>query len=154
MFAKLKNQGAQHHVVLVQQPRRANLTRVTSPPNSNTDGSRLIFSIPFSYFLFVFYLPRCTIPDFPSVSSLAFLPFLPCCHYNNNSSNRRRVIFSPNSICIGWTSSITIHSYIYITIHSHIWIWSRVRIWPRVNSINISGAFLPRAWSPFDVLPA
>ena len=28
-----------------------------------------------SYFLFILYLPRCTLPDFPSVSSLAFLPF-------------------------------------------------------------------------------
>ena len=59
---------------------RANLTRVTSPPNSNTGGSRLIFSVLYSYFIFIFYLPRCTLPDFPSVSSLASLPFLSCCH--------------------------------------------------------------------------
>ena len=50
-------------------------------PNWNTGGSRLIFSAPFSYFLFIFYLPRIyLLPDFPSVSSLASLPFLPCCH--------------------------------------------------------------------------
>ena len=32
------------------------------------------------YFLFIFYLPWCTIPDFPSISSLISLPFLFCCH--------------------------------------------------------------------------
>ena len=66
---------------------RANLYKVTfkqgrlqtrSPSNSTTGGSPLIFSVPFSYFLFIFYFPRCTLPDFPSVSSLASLPFLPC----------------------------------------------------------------------------
>ena len=34
----------------------------------------------FSYFLFIFYFPRCALPDFPSVSSLTSLPFSPCCH--------------------------------------------------------------------------
>ena len=63
---------------------RANLTKVTSPPNSNAGGSRLIFSVPLSYFLFIFYLPQCTLPDFPSDSSLASLPFSPCCHHNHN----------------------------------------------------------------------
>ena len=46
------------------------LTRVTSPPKSNTGGSRLIFSVPFSYFLFTFYLPRLILPDFPSESNV------------------------------------------------------------------------------------
>ena len=55
----------------------ADLSSITSP-SSNTGGSRLIFFDPFSYF--VFYLPPCTLPDFLSVSSLASLPFLPCCH--------------------------------------------------------------------------
>ena len=32
------------------------------------------------YFLFIFHLPRCTLPDLPSVSSLASLRFLSCCH--------------------------------------------------------------------------
>ena len=57
-----------------------NLTRVTSTPNPTTDGSRLIFSVPFSCFIFIFYLTRCILLNFPSVSSLASLPFLPCCH--------------------------------------------------------------------------
>ena len=34
----------------------------------------------FLYFLFIFYLPRCTLPHFPSISSIASLPFLSCCH--------------------------------------------------------------------------
>ena len=33
-----------------------------------------------SYFLFISYLPWCTQPDIPHVSSQAFLPFLACCH--------------------------------------------------------------------------
>ena len=53
---------------------RANLTRVTLL-NSRKGGSRLIFSVTFSYFIFIFYLPWCTLPDIPSVSSLASLPF-------------------------------------------------------------------------------
>ena len=51
----------------------------TSPSNS---PSRLIFSVPFSYFLFIFNLPRCTLPDFLYVSSLASLIFLSCCHFS------------------------------------------------------------------------
>ena len=56
------------------------VTRVISPPNSNTGGSHLIFSVPFSYFLFIFKLPWFTLPDFSSVSSLASLPFSLCRH--------------------------------------------------------------------------
>ena len=36
------------------------------------------------YFFFIFYLPRCTLQDFPSVSSLAFAIFI--LSKNNNSS--------------------------------------------------------------------
>ena len=56
------------------------MIRVISPPNSTTGGSRFIFSVPFSYFLFIFHLPRCTLPDFPIVSFLASLLFLSCYH--------------------------------------------------------------------------
>ena len=38
-------------------------TRVILRPNPTTDGSRLIFSVPFFYFLFIFYLPRCTVNE-------------------------------------------------------------------------------------------
>ena len=60
---------------------RANLTRVISPPNSTTRRfpSYLLLTL-LLYLLFIFYLPRCTLPDFPSVSSLTSLPFLSCCH--------------------------------------------------------------------------
>ena len=57
-----------------------NLTRITSPPNSNTGGYGLIYSVCFSYFLFIFCLTRCTLPDFHSVSSLTSL----LCSNNNN----------------------------------------------------------------------
>ena len=58
---------------------RTNLTRVTSPPNSTIGSSRPIFSVTFSYFLFIFYFPRCTLPDLTSVF------FLPFCHHNNKN---------------------------------------------------------------------
>ena len=53
---------------------RANITRVTSPTNSTIGSFHLISSVPFSHFLFIFYLPRCTLPNFLSDSSLASLP--------------------------------------------------------------------------------
>ena len=57
-----------------------------SPPNSNTGDARLIFSVLFSYFLFIFNRYRCTLPDFPSVSSKVSLPFLPRCHRTTTTS--------------------------------------------------------------------
>ena len=60
--------------------------------------SCLIFFAPFSYFLFIFSLPRCTLPDFPSViSSLASLPFLPCCHDNNNKLVTQQTCYEEHS---------------------------------------------------------
>ena len=41
--------------------------------------SYLLLALPL-YFLFIFYLPRCTLRDFPSVSTQASLLFLSCCH--------------------------------------------------------------------------
>ena len=60
---------------------RANLTRQTSPPNSAPGRfpSYLLMTL-LLYFFFIFYLSRCTVPDFNSVSSLASLPFSSCCH--------------------------------------------------------------------------
>ena len=52
----------------------------------NADVSRFISSVSFSYFLFIYNLPRCILPDFPYVSSLAFLPLLSCCHHNNHDA--------------------------------------------------------------------
>ena len=69
-------------------PRESQPHKGTSPPNPTTGGSRLFFSVPFSYFLFIFYLPRCTLPDFPSFSSLASLLLLSYCHHDNNNNNR------------------------------------------------------------------
>ena len=52
-----------------------------SPPNSTP---RRFSSYLLLYFLFIFYLPRCILPDFPSVSSLASLPFFILLSSNNN----------------------------------------------------------------------
>ena len=60
---------------------------IWSPPNSNTSGSRFIFSLPFSYFLFILYFHRCILPDYLSVSSLASLPLLPCCHQTTTTTD-------------------------------------------------------------------
>ena len=60
---------------------RANLTKLTSPLNSTPRRfSTYHLSTLLLHFLFDFSLPRCTLPDIPSVSSLASSPFLPCCH--------------------------------------------------------------------------
>ena len=58
---------------------RTNLTKVTSP--SRRSPSHLLL-----YLLFIFYLPRFTLLFFPSVSSLASLPFLSCCHRTTTST--------------------------------------------------------------------
>jgi len=56
------------------------------------------FSVPFSYFLFIFYLRRFTLPDFPSVSSLASLPFSPCCH-RTTATTSLRIFLSLLTLC-------------------------------------------------------
>ena len=67
----------------------ANLARVTSPPNSTPRRfpSYLLFTI-LLYFLSIFYHPRWTLLDFPSVFSLASLPFLYCCHRTTSTWNQ------------------------------------------------------------------
>ena len=57
----------------ILRPLWENLTRVTWPPNSTPKWfpSFLLFTH-LSYFLFIFYLPWCTLLDFPSV------PRIPC----------------------------------------------------------------------------
>ena len=60
---------------------RANLTRNSSPPNSTLRRFPSYLLLTFLlYFLLIFHLPRCTLLNFPSVSSLTSLPFLSCCH--------------------------------------------------------------------------
>ena len=65
----------------------------TSPPNPTPRGflSYLLLNL-LLYFLFIFHLPRCTLPDFPSVSSLAFLPFFPCCHLITTSKFNSKTV--------------------------------------------------------------
>ena len=58
----------------------ANLTGVTSPPNSTAIWFPFyLFLNLLLYFLFIFYLPQHTLTDFLSDSSLASLSFLSCC---------------------------------------------------------------------------
>ena len=53
-------------------------SRVASPANLT---STRFLSYLLLYFLFIFYLPRYTLPDFPSV----FFPFLSCCHLTTST---------------------------------------------------------------------
>ena len=46
--------------------------------------SYLIFTL-LLYFLFIFHLPRCTLPDFLSKSPHTSLPYLSCCHRTTTS---------------------------------------------------------------------
>ena len=79
---------------------RANLTRsrVISKINYWRFPSYLLSTL-LLYFLFIFYFPRCTIPDFPSVSSLPFLT----CHQtatdiDNCNSDSRIIVRDMNAI--------------------------------------------------------
>ena len=52
------------------------------------------------YFLFIFYLSRCTLPEFLSVSSHASLPFLSCCYRTTRTivlHDIRIFILGPNT---------------------------------------------------------
>ena len=54
---------------------------LTSPPNSTPRRFPLYLLLTFIlYFFLIFYPARCTLPDFSSISSLASLSFLYCCH--------------------------------------------------------------------------
>ena len=61
----------------MSQPHKGHLT-------SKLSCRRFPFYLLWTLLLFPFLLIRCTLPDFSCVSSLASLPFLPCCHHNNN----------------------------------------------------------------------
>ena len=71
-------------------------------------------------FLIILYLPRCTIPEFPSVSSQASLPFLSCCH-------RTTICFVMNARCSSLQSVVAnilylgTCIYIYVCIHIRIY---------------------------------
>jgi len=109
---------------------RANITRVTSPPNSTTGGSRFIFSVPFSYFLFIFYLSRCILLDLTSVSSLAIFPFyLVFITTTTTVASDRKKTISTDVFCsitlyyVYWWHSINSVKY---TSHRHINVYYRV----------------------------
>ena len=55
------------------------------------------------FLYFIFYLSRCTLPDFPSVFSLASLPFLSCCYrtttYSRSHPDLIRYYVEWNSHC-------------------------------------------------------
>jgi len=57
--------------------------------------SRLIFSVPFFYFIVIFQLPRCTLPDFPSVSL-----WLPCHFY--------RVVTTATPLTLSYTGVLCV----------------------------------------------
>ena len=63
---------------------------VTSPPNSTPKWlPSYLFLTLLLCILFIVYLPRCTLPDFLSVSSQASLPLLSCCHRTTTATSTR-----------------------------------------------------------------
>ena len=79
------------------------------------------------YFLSIFYLAPCTLPDFASISSQASLSFLSCCHRTTTSKywNKKRNFTSKNTsamngkmylvIIESFSKSIEVFSVIKIT---------------------------------------
>ena len=66
---------------------------ISSPPNSTPRRLSSYFHMTLLlYFLFIFYLPRCNLSGFPSISSRASLPFLCCCQRTTTC------LFLPNLI--------------------------------------------------------
>ena len=77
----------QEHWISSQNPAAPqSISSVTSPPNSTLRQfpSYLLLTLPL-YFIFIYYLTRCILPDSPSISSQASLPLLSCCHCKKNS---------------------------------------------------------------------
>ena len=73
------------------------------PPNSTP---RRLPSYLLLYFRFVFYIPRCTVPDFPSTSSQASLTFLSCCHRTTTTTSRQE-----KDMCIVCTSIMYLFNF-------------------------------------------
>ena len=74
---------------------RANLTRVTSKLNFKTVS---VLPSPALSLIFPFYLlpsPVQLTPDFPSVSSLASLSFLSCCHLTTTHDTLKLRVINP-----------------------------------------------------------
>ena len=69
-------------VIVITTKTKQNKGHLISKPNYRRFPSYLFCTL----LLFPFHLPRCTLPDFPSASSLASLPFLSSCYHQNNKS--------------------------------------------------------------------
>ena len=82
----------------------------TSGPNSTPRQLQFYFLLTLLlYFLFIFYLPRFTLPDFTSMSSQTSSPFLSCCHRTTTYVNSKTT-----SMFIHWIIFICLYIYIYI----------------------------------------
>ena len=82
------------------------------------------------YFLFILYLPRSTLPDFPSVSSLASLLLLSCCLY---------LVSQPDCTLL---SQIIIYIYDCLILFIYIYIYYCHILYIVVSGfVNWTGAF-------------
>ena len=72
------------HIINFCDPCQAHKDHLTSKHSSKT--LPVLPSFDPSYLIIFFYLPRCTLPNFLSVSSLSSLPFLSCCHQTTTTS--------------------------------------------------------------------
>ena len=82
-------------VILVRANRSSRFqTQMQAAPVLSSPDPSLIFPVHWILepSLFIFYLLRCTLPDFPSVSSMTSLPSLSSCHRNNMFEHGRCTI--------------------------------------------------------------
>ena len=100
-------------LLLLYLPRRS--LKDTAPPNSTP---RRFPSYLLLCFLFIFYLPRYSLPDFHSISSLASMPFLSCCHQTTTFGAIYR-------LDIGIRSVYIICIYILLAVYAYMYIMCR-----------------------------
>ena len=89
-----------------------------------------------SYFLFNFYLPRCILSDFPSISSLASLPFSSCCHWTTTICITRYTYFF---FTVPFVKRKIVSIYIYTFL---IWIFSFKYATMKINNYFYSSTHM------------
>ena len=101
-------------------------------------------------FLFSFYLPRCTLQDFPSVSSLASLPFIILLSSNNNIRIIKFLTLTVSEIYVKKSQIIA-----KISIISSVWIEFMIATLSRLFSNFDKWQFMPHiSWLCIPKFPS